>query len=210
MTVATAERCKTQNVRLYLVLGLLVLFLLSAIIASSGEMGGVEATVFHWIYNAPSYLRWFALLATQLGSAWIALGIVGVLFVVRKNPYLALVVIRGGLITYVVIEITKVLVSRPRPMELLEGVVSGEVAVYGHGFPSGHTALATVLGLILLPYLPKNMRWIIFVWILLVGWSRIYLGVHAPLDIVGGTLVGVLVFILADRLPWPKSSRAKS
>jgi len=210
MVGTAASRLRKHEAKLYLVLGLMALFLLSVLVASSGKMGVAETSVFHWIYNVPSQLHWFALIATQLGSAWVALGIVGVLFVVRKNPYLTMVVVRGGLITYVVIELTKVLVSRPRPMVLVDGVVSGEVAVFGNGFPSGHTALATIFGLILLPYLPKNLRWVIIVWILLVGWSRIYLGVHAPLDIVGGALVGALVFILADLLPWPKGSKEKS
>jgi membrane-associated phospholipid phosphatase len=47
-----------------------------------------------------------------------------------------------------------------------------------------------------------------FVWIVLVAWSRIYLGVHAPLDVVGGFVLGLLVVLLAEKIPWPKRKKA--
>lgn len=68
-----------------------------------------------------------------------------------------------------------------------------------YGFASSHAAntfgIATLMWLVLIPY----RRWLalLFLWPLLVGYTRIYLGVHYPSDIVAGYLVGVLAAIVA-------------
>lgn len=62
-----------------------------------------------------------------------------------------------------------------------------------HGFFSAHAAssagLTIFLGLVFRPYLPK-MIYILAFWALLVSYSRIYLGVHYPGDILVGMLIG--------------------
>lgn len=193
--------------RRYSAVGLVVVFLSLLAITATGNMSSWEVALFDWIYHMPDGLRLFALLTTQLGNVWIVIGVVGLLFVIRKNPRLALLVFRNSLLTFITVEIMKFVANRPRPILLLEGVISRELAVYGNGFPSGHTALATVLSLTLLPHLPRRFHWVPFAWIGLVAWSRIYLGVHAPLDIAGGFIIGALIVLLADLLPWPKRSK---
>ena len=195
---------KARIRRRIVVCGLLFALVGLSLVAATGEMGSLESKVFDWIYSMPDSLRWFALLSTQLGNAWVAVGLIGLLFIVRWSPYLSLLVFRNGLITYVVVEIMKFVVSRPRPVILLSDIASREVAIFNNGgFPSGHTALATVLSLTLLPYLPRYLRWLPIAWIGSVAWSRIYLGVHAPLDVAGGFIIGLLILLLADVIPWP-------
>lgn len=75
------------------------------------------------------------------------------------------------------------------------------------GFASSHAsnsfALATLLYLFLKPFLKYTS--IIFVWSALVSYSRIYVGVHYPGDVITGALVGLLIgwilFYLYSRLP---------
>jgi len=177
---------------------LLVLFLLTAWTAQhSATMTGWELTVFRYFYDASDKMWLFALGVTQLGSAWALLALVGVLFVARWRPEPALVVLRAGFFAYVLSIVAKYIVGRPRPALLLDTVVTREVIVRGHGFPSTHVALATAISLALLPYLPKKLRWLPIVWIGLVAWSRLYLGVHTPLDVLGGFLLGALVALAA-------------
>lgn len=65
-----------------------------------------------------------------------------------------------------------------------------------YGFVSSHAsnsfALATFTSLFLSPFY-KNYRVYAFIWAFLVSYSRIYLGVHFPGDILAGAIVGVLL-----------------
>ena len=64
-----------------------------------------------------------------------------------------------------------------------------------YGFFSGHAsnsmAVAIFAGLLLKPYY-KNLIFILLVWSSIVAYSRIYVGVHYPLDILCGATFGML------------------
>jgi len=61
-----------------------------------------------------------------------------------------------------------------------------------HAFPSGHAATSFAAATILTAAKPRwGPLW--FLLALAVGFSRIYVGVHYPLDIVGGAVLGVVV-----------------
>ncbi len=65
-----------------------------------------------------------------------------------------------------------------------------------YGFVSGHAANATAITtFIILAFKPKNVliSYILIIWCLLVSYSRIYLGKHYPLDLVGGACLGFLI-----------------
>jgi undecaprenyl-diphosphatase len=76
-------------------------------------------------------------------------------------------------------------------------------------FPSDHAALLFAVGISLLISPPESRP---FLWILpmalacAVGWARVYLGAHYPLDIVGAALLGL---VSAGLLATPPCSRAR-
>ena len=92
----------------------------------------------------------------------------------------------------------KDIVQAPRPIGE-EGVRSLRVhTATGHSFPSGHTQSAATLYTGLGMYLKRRGPQIAFaLLILLVGLSRVYLGVHYPKDVLAGLALGVLVPFLA-------------
>ncbi len=61
-----------------------------------------------------------------------------------------------------------------------------------YSFPSGHTFSATIFSLLMLKKYPKEFLFNIVS--VLVGFSRVFLGVHYPTDILGGMLFGFIIF----------------
>jgi membrane-associated phospholipid phosphatase len=112
--------------------------------------------------------------------------------------------------------LAKEVADRPRPYEVIADAVLRQQAAHGTSFPSTHTAVAVATALALLPFLPRRVATVAIVYAVLVGWSRIYLGVHYPLDVLAGAGVGMAVGGLvligvraaATRRPSPPGKRA--
>lgn len=99
-----------------------------------------------------------------------------------------------GLIT----EAFRFFYHHPRPFDALPGVIP-LVSESGYSFPSGHMTFFFALALVVW-YV--NRRWgeWFFVFATLMGIARIYIGVHWPLDIVGGMAIGLISAALVHRL----------
>lgn len=175
-----------------MVLASLMVFIGTAIAAGGQQLSSAESFVFETIYGLPDGLAPLFLTITQLGSGWMVL-VLALVAVTDKIRGLAFKVVVNGAATFIAVEYAKIMIARPRPFVLQDSVESREPLVAGYGFPSGHTAMTTVLGFTLLPYLPRRFRPIVPVLVVLVGLSRIYLGVHAPLDIIGGLAIGLVI-----------------
>lgn len=82
--------------------------------------------------------------------------------------------------------------TQPRPYLLVDGVRVLVAEADPNAFPSGHTlSTFSVVGFLALKM--KNKLWsaLLIIWGLLVGFSRIYVGVHMPIDVLAGILVGM-------------------
>ncbi|MBA3758054.1 phosphatase PAP2 family protein [Candidatus Saccharibacteria bacterium] len=185
-----AKRDKTWN--WLLLFGSISGLLASSLLAKRGTLVLGEEHLLGWVYGLPESFRLFFLAVTLLGSAWV-FAIVLILLLLKERFDIGLRVMIAGLAAYAIAGMAKQLIARPRPGELVSDVLQRELLVWGYGFPSAHTALATALAITLGAYLPKKRKYIIALWIGIVAVSRLYLGVHAPLDIVGGFCIGLLV-----------------
>jgi len=134
---------------------------------------------------------------TALGGVgvivFITLGVAGYLALLRKHRALLLltVAVAGGLLINTALKLG---FDRPRPDLVPHGAY-----VYTASFPSGHAMLATAtyltLGALLARVLPDRrtkffVLTIAIVLCLVIGFSRIYLGVHWPSDVAAGWMVG--------------------
>jgi undecaprenyl-diphosphatase len=66
---------------------------------------------------------------------------------------------------------------------------------HSHSFPSGHTATSFAAATVLSACLPRAAP-AFYLLALAIGWSRLYVGVHWPLDVLGGALIGVATALL--------------
>ena len=175
----------------------------------------IEASVLLWIQETlrRPMLDAAVLFYTSLGNAgiiWIVLSLVMLLFPkTRRAGILGLMALLGSLlITNLCL---KPLVDRIRPYELVEGLRAMVQPGDMQSFPSGHTSAAFAAVLAWRPCLSKKwMRTAALSAAMLMGLSRLYVGVHYPTDVLGGLLAGVLSAWLAHRVFGSITRRCKN
>jgi undecaprenyl-diphosphatase len=90
------------------------------------------------------------------------------------------------------VDVGKAVANRARPYDAMPGVVLRQQAAHGTSFPSSHTAIALAVAIALVPFLPRPVAMVGIGYAVGVGWSRVYLGVHYPLDVLGGAGIGAV------------------
>ena len=116
-------------------------------------------------------------------------------YVIARNhsvlPVAAAAVAAG--LAWALVHVAKAIADRPRPYEVVAGAVLRQQPAHGTSFPSSHTAITVAVVIALMPFLPRALAAVAIAYAVLVGWSRVYLGVHYPLDILAGAGIGMAV-----------------
>ncbi len=94
-------------------------------------------------------------------------------------------ILSRGLLT----EIIHFIYDHPRPFVTLQ--FTPLVPESGSSFPSGHTTLFFALAAVIW-YFNKKLGWYFIAGATIIGIARVFVGVHWPLDILGGIIVGLL------------------
>jgi membrane-associated phospholipid phosphatase len=171
-----------------------VLLAASVVLALLGTVDVWEQRAFA-VINHVDLPAWAAAqVAKPLSNAvWGMVILVVVLLVVPKYRLLAWQYAVAAGSSYAVVFILEHIVDRARPVGLAGYDAVLRAAQGGPGFPSGHVAVLTALGLTIWPFVSWPWRVLIVVLIVSEAWARIFLGLHAPLDIVGGIAVAMTV-----------------
>jgi membrane-associated phospholipid phosphatase len=164
-----------------------------AILAATTDPSALETGLFHNVNDLPANLRGLFGLLSLAGSVstafigWLALAY---LLAGRRAT---VVVSIAGITSWLAALWLKTVVGRPRPEALLD-----MAHIYGKhysdaGFPSGHATFAAACATIIIIYGHRRYRpWLAGV-AGLVGLSRMYLGAHFPLDVLGGWTLGIAI-----------------
>ncbi len=153
-----------------------------------------EAEVFRVLHDVPRLVDHALWLPMQLGSAWAPALVASVGWWVSRSwrpTFGALVAGWGG---WWLAKAIKESIERGRPAaELSDEFVRTSAVSEGLGFVSGHATVAFACAAVIAPYLPR--RWRVVAWVLAVtvALSRVVVGAHLPLDVVGGAALGLLL-----------------
>lgn len=125
------------------------------------------------------------------GWFWIALGLV--LSFIPKTRKIGITVCLALLINLIICNLSlKPLIARVRPYDLREGIALIIDAPHDFSFPSGHTSASFAAACAVFAYNKKVYGISAVVFATLIAFSRLYLYVHFPTDILGGIVVGIV------------------
>ena len=151
------------------------------------------------LINESFTCKFFDLLFPAFQPSWPGLiaGIFIAIALVRKyktRGWMIIIacVVAVGLSDIICAQLLKPFIARPRPSIELEGVRLLVGKKSGFGFPSNHAANMTALAFCLGIIFPRRLPWFA-AGALVVSYSRIYVGVHYPLDVAAGIMTGIIL-----------------
>ncbi|HEX5727371.1 MAG TPA: phosphatase PAP2 family protein [Longimicrobiaceae bacterium] len=176
------------------------LFVTLAYQVMEGRTSGFDRAILLWLnrHSSPGLDQW-ALEVTALGASlvvWMLVAVASVFLWVSKHRYSVLLLWVAILGTGIVSSTLKAFYGRPRPDVFPWRTPYAPMA----SFPSGHSMTAMVaygtLAYLIARLEPTpGLRRLTFVFagavIVLIGVSRMYLGVHWPTDVIGGFAMGL-------------------
>lgn len=119
------------------------------------------------------------------------------IFIILKKKYKLFLINVASIASVIVNNIIKIIIKRERPNFL---VLSNETS---YSFPSGHSMISILFfGSIIYLVNKYNIKYkktitiLLSIFIILVGLSRLYLGVHFLTDVIGGYLCGFIALII--------------
>ncbi len=138
----------------------------------------------------------FFTLITNEYFLYILLGIV-LIYMFKKNEdtrRLAKETIIAFLICTLLFVVLKLIFRRPRPFDAFSQLIPLVDKPSDYSFPSGHTASAFICAFMVYDGLPKKYSILVFILAILVAFSRLYVGVHYPTDILAGIVLAYIVY----------------
>jgi undecaprenyl-diphosphatase len=171
-----------------------VLFGVSALLLKTGTVGW-DRSLFRVLNEVPagaaSVLTPFSRLFLPTGIIVVVVLAIG--YVVARNRSVLPVVtaLVAAAVAWLLVHAAKAIADRPRPYQVVADAVLRQPPAHGTSFPSSHTAVTLAVAIALAPFLARPLAWTGIGYAALVGWSRVYLGVHYPLDILAGAGIGM-------------------
>ena len=158
---------------------------------------GTEARIFRWANGLPEGAFRAIWLPMQYGTFGAVPALAGLAFA-RRRLRLAVEIAAAGTGAWVLAKAAKAVVGRGRPAAILRDVRHRGKEEGDLGFPSGHAAVSAALTLIAWPEGAIGWRLASATLSGFVPFSRLYVGAHLPLDVLGGSALGIAVASLVD------------
>jgi membrane-associated phospholipid phosphatase len=105
----------------------------------------------------------------------------------------------SGIIAWISAHILKILIHSARPSSMLFSKTQALFLADGYAFPSGHAAFFFALAQSIF-FFHKKAGYVFFACALIISIARVMAGVHSPIDILGGFVLGVAVAYLFRKI----------
>ena len=165
-------------------------------------MMNIEFAILDFIQNITSpIMDRIMVFITTLGNSGTLWIVIAVLMLCSKKYRVTGIMLAVGLIGSLLIGniVLKPLVGRMRPFQVKEGIDLLIAAPRDFSFPSGHT-LSSVISATILLLREKKIGYAATVTAFLIAFSRLYLYVHFPTDIIAGAVIGIIIGFLSVKL----------
>lgn len=145
---------------------------------------------------------------THLGGAFFVISVTIILICVMRNKKYSICMVTNLIGVTVLNQLLKFIIQRPRPDEIKRLIEES-----GFSFPSGHSMASMAFYGLLIYFTYKNVKHTKLKWcvctllaiiILIIGISRIYLGVHYASDVLAGFCLSILYLIIFIKVAVPK------
>lgn len=163
----------------------------SLIWAAGQKIDALVFTFFNTHGQRPRWLDGTMMIVTELGNG-IVTAVIAVVFYFVVNQRLSYKFVFGTLTLWLLVELIKVLIRRARPFSMLTDVRVVGSRARGNSFPSGHTSQAFYTATFTIHYLGIGILGAVILYFvaLLVGVTRMYMGMHYPRDVLAGAVFG--------------------
>jgi membrane-associated phospholipid phosphatase len=190
---------RRRSLDIALLIGGSVVLAVSALAARSGVYDW-EVVLFRAVNDLPDGLRQGFWILNQYGTA-VTIPLVTVGALLFRRWLLAAALAVSGVAVYVLARVIKEYVARGRPGSLVADIVERETfAPESLGFPSGHAAVSWAITVIVLAQVGRRWGIVVIGLACVVSLSRMYVGAHVPLDLIGGAALGLMVGSAANLL----------
>lgn len=160
----------------------------------------IDTNMYMALFKTITPINTYIMIGVSLfGSASVLIGITVILWLMCKDKKISKYIILNLILVFVLNRLIKIIVRRPRPE------VIALITENGYSFPSAHSMVSFafygfIIYLMLKESKSKKQKIIYGVFlsilILLIGISRIYLGVHYATDVIGGFLIALIYLII--------------
>ena len=174
----------------------LILFLVTMIMLLLNKVSFLDNYIYKIIYGLRNNIWDFIFInITKMGNTTIVLLVI-IVVLLKMNHKNQKILSFTAMITVLSNQIIKNIIKRPRPNHI-RLIKQG-----GYSFPSGHAMISIAVYGFLLYYIQTNCKnkkqkillsVLLTIIILMIGCSRVYVGVHYPTDIIGGYCLSIYI-----------------
>ena len=167
------------------------------------KLGTWDQTLTQRIVDTDLLNRKFAGFSAKSGDflPWLAFSLICYIFDIILPRFENLLQLAAIAVVGLVTQILKRIIRRKRPSKEVQSKYVSKLDLWS--FPSGHAGRMACSAIMMMLLFPK-IGWIILIWAILVGYGRIFIKAHYFLDILGGTILGIIgsiiLYLLRDKI----------